>query len=137
MPFLTVVFRFGVVGVLTAVLHYGLLYGGVEALQLNAMVASSLGFVVAVIFNYMMHYSWTFDEPAPHGRTLRRYVVMITCGFLINAAVMYAGVQWMALNYLLTQAPAVVAVVLWNFVLSNVWVFRPPASNSGQTDKAE
>jgi len=85
----------------------------------------------------MMHYSWTFDEPAPHGRTLRRYVVMITCGFLINAAVMYAGVQWMALNYLLTQAPAVVAVVLWNFVLSNVWVFRPPASNSGQTDKAE
>jgi putative flippase GtrA len=124
MSFLTRTFRFGVVGVLTAVLHYGLLYVGVEALQLSATVASSLGFVVAVIFNYLMHYSWTFDEPATHGRTLRRYLVMISCGFLINGAVMYAGVQWAALNYLLTQALALVVVVSWNFVMSNVWVFR-------------
>jgi putative flippase GtrA len=124
MSFLKKTFRFGVVGVLTAVLHYGLLYVGVEALQLSATVASSLGFVVAVIFNYLMHYSWTFDEPAPHGRTLRRYLVMISCGFLINGAVMYAGVQWAALNYLLTQALALLVVVSWNFVMSNVWVFR-------------
>jgi len=124
MPFLKKTLRFGVVGALTAVLHYGLLYIGVEALQLNVTVASSLGFVVAVIFNYLMHYSWTFDEPAPHGRTLRRYLVMIGCGFLINGAVMYAGVHWAALNYLLTQALALVVVVSWNFVMSNVWVFR-------------
>jgi putative flippase GtrA len=122
--FLTRTLRFGVVGVLTAVLHYGLLYAGVQALQLNATLASSIGFVVAVFFNYMMHYRWTFDAPAPHGRTLGRYLVMITCGFLINAAVMYAGVQWLALHYLVTQALAMIAVVLWNFVLSNVWVFR-------------
>ena len=120
----TTVFRFGVVGVLTAILHYGLLYAGVEALRLPATVASSCGFVVAVIFNYLMHYRWTFGEPAPHGRTLRRYLVMISCGFLINAAVMYAGVQWLALYYLVTQALALVAVVLWNFILSNAWVFR-------------
>lgn len=124
MKFVTTVLRFGVVGVLTAVLHYGLLYAGVEAMQLNATLASSIGFVVAVIFNYLMHYSWTFAEPAPHGRTLRRYLVMISCGFLINALVMYAGVQWLSLYYLLTQALALVAVVVWNFVLSNVWVFR-------------
>jgi putative flippase GtrA len=49
---------------------------------------------------------------------------MISCGFLINGAVMYAGVQWAALNYLLTQALALVVVVSWNFVMSNVWVFR-------------
>lgn len=124
MNFLTTVFRFGVVGVLTAVVHYGLLYFGVEVVHLDATLSSSLGFVVAVIFNYMMHYSWTFAEPAPHGRTLRRYLVMISCGFLINAWVMYAGVQLWSLHYLLVQALALVAVVVWNFVVSNVWVFR-------------
>ena len=124
MTFLVKTIRFGVVGVLTALVHYGLLYVGVEALQLHATLASSVGFVVAVIFNYLMHYSWTFDEPAPHGRTLRRYLVMTSCGFIINAAVMYAGVHWLALNYLLTQALALVVVVLWNFILSNAWVFR-------------
>jgi len=122
--FLTKVFRFGVVGVLTAILHYGLLYAGVEALQLDVTLASSLGFIVAVIFNYLMHYSWTFAEPAPHGRTLRRFLVMISCGFFINAAVMYAGADRLAFHYLLTQALALVVVILWNFMLSNFWVFR-------------
>lgn len=124
MKLATVLFRFGVVGILTAVLHYGLLFAGVEVLHIGATLASSLGFVVAVIFNYLMHYSWTFAEPAPHGRTLRRYLVMIACGFLINALVMYAGVHWLMLHYLLTQGLALVFVVMWNFVMSNVWVFR-------------
>lgn len=116
--------RFGVVGVLTAMVHYGLLYAGVELAELPAASASSIGFVAAVVFNYLMHYNWTFGEPAPHGRTLRRYLVMIVCGFLINAAVMLAGERLGSLHYLLVQALALVAVVLWNFVLSNTWVFR-------------
>ena len=117
-------FRFGVVGVLTALLHNGLLFVGVEMLHFGVTLASSLGFVVAVIFNYLMHYSWTFAEPAPHGRTLRRYLVMIGCGFTINAVVMYSGENWLALHYLLLQVMAQVLVVLWNFTVSNAWVFR-------------
>ena len=90
----------------------------------NATLASSIGFVVSVIFNYLMHYSWTFAQPAPHGRTLVRYLAMVACGFGINALVMYVGVHGWALHYLITQALARVAVVLWNFTLSNLWVFR-------------
>ena len=116
--------RFGVVGVLTALIHYGLLYGGVELAGLAPTLASSIGFMVAVIFNYFMHYNWTFGEPAPHGRTLWRYLVMISCGFAINAAVMFTGEHLGSLHYLLVQALALIAVVLWNFVVSNTWVFR-------------
>jgi len=124
MTLLATTLRFGVVGVLTAVLHYGLLYAGVELAGVRATTASSVGFVIAVMFNYFMHYNWTFGEPAPHGRTLRRYLLMITCGFLLNAAVMFIGEHWGSFHYLLVQALALVAVVLWNFVLSNTWVFR-------------
>jgi putative flippase GtrA len=118
------VLRFGVVGVLTAMVHYGLLYAGVEVAELPATAASSVGFVVAVVFNYFMHYNWTFGEPAPHGRTLWRYLVMISCGFLLNGGVMFAGERLGTLHYLLVQALALAAVVLWNFVVSNTWVFR-------------
>jgi putative flippase GtrA len=107
--FLGKLIRFGIVGVLTAILHYGVLYFGVELVNAHA---------------YFMHYNWTFGEPAPHGRTLGRYLVMISCGFLINGGLMYAGEQWWSVHYLLAQALALVAVVLWNFVLSNTWVFR-------------
>ena len=124
MTFFTKVFRFGVVGVATALIHYGLLYAGVEAMQLNVTLASSLGFVVAVIFNYLMHYSWTFSEPAPHTKTLSRYLIMITCGFLINGLVMYAGVTFYDWNYLLTQVLALIMVISWNFSVALLWVFR-------------
>ena len=120
----TKLYRFGVVGVLTAVVHYGILYAGVEALGMGATPASSVGFVVAVVFNYLMHYSWTFPESAPHGRTLWRYLAMISGGFVLNMVVMHAGVHWLVLHYLLTQALALVVVVIWNFILSNLWVFR-------------
>jgi len=96
----------------------------VEWLQLGATLASSVGFVAAVIFNYLMHYSWTFGEPAPHGRTLWRYLVMIGCGFLINGGLMYAGVNWTGLHYLLLQTLVFVVVIAWNMAVSSLWVFR-------------
>ena len=36
---------------------------------------------------------------------------------------MYAGVQWLALYYLVSSVLALRVVVLWNFIRSNVWVF--------------
>ncbi len=116
--------RFVLVGIATAVIHYLLLYLGVEAFGLDATSASSVGFVVAVMFNYFMHYSWTFAEPAPHGRTAMRYLTMIGCGFLINAGLMHLGSVTLSLNYLVCQAVAMAAVLTWNFVVANVWVFR-------------
>jgi len=119
--------RFALVGVVTAGLHYGLLYLCVAGLQMGATLASSVGFAVAVSFNYAMHYYWTFasaDAPAPHGRALQRYAVMIACGFCINGALMYLAVHQFNWHYLLAQALALAAVVAWNFTLANAWVFR-------------
>ncbi len=121
--------RFGVVGVLTALVHFGVLFLGVVALGLGSTLASSLGFVVAICFNYAMHYHWTFaapegQEPAPHGRALRRYLAMVGCGFVINAATMYTGVHLLHWHYLVAQTLAVVIVVSWNFTVANSWVFR-------------
>lgn len=111
-------------GLATALIHYGILYIGVEKGGVRATHASSLGFLVSVTFNYFMHYSWTFGEPSPHGRTLLRYLVMIACGFLINGSIMYVTSDLLAIIYLLSQAIALAAVLIWNYLLANYWVFR-------------
>ena len=49
---------------------------------------------------------------------------MIFCGFLINAAIMQLIVNGLSLHYLLAQLVALAAVVTWNFLVSNLWVFR-------------
>ncbi len=121
--------RFSIVGVLTALIHYGLLAIGVEVFDMGSTISSSIGFVVCVVFNYFMHYSWTFAtgheaQERPHGKTLARYFVMIICGFFINMSVMHLGVSLLQWHYFVVQLVAQVAVVLWNFTLANTWVFR-------------
>lgn len=116
--------RFCVVGVLTAALQCALLYGGVELAGGDPTIISSVAFVIVVIFNYLMHYSWTFSETAPHTQTLSRYLFMIFCGFLINGSIMYVGVAQFDINYLLVQAVAFAAVIAWNFSVALLWVFR-------------
>ena len=121
---LTRVARFSTVGVATAALQATLLYLGVELASLDPTLTSSVAFVIVVIFNYLMHYTWTFTDPGPHARTLSRYLFMIACGFLINGGVMYAGVEWLGINYLLVQVVAFACVIAWNFLVALMWVFR-------------
>ncbi|MFT4822476.1 MAG: putative flippase GtrA [Halioglobus sp.] len=116
--------RFCVVGVLTALLQSTLLYAGVELAGGDSTIVSSLAFTIVVIFNYLMHYSWTFSDPAPHTQTLSRYLFMILFGFLINGSIMYVGVTQFDINYLLVQAVAFFAVIAWNFSIALLWVFR-------------
>ena len=121
--------RFAVVGVITAAAYFGLLALVVEFGQAEAVVASALCYIVAVIMNYLLHYSWTFApeveaKPAPHGQAMLRYLVMVACGFLLNTALMFVLVNGLSWHYLVAQSVALVAVVLWNFALSSLWVFR-------------
>ena len=124
MPDTKMLARFGVVGVITALVHYGLLFVLVEYLSLQTTIASSIGFLVAVVVNYLMHYSWTFAAPVSHGQAVWRYVVMISLGFLINGGVMQVGVFYLEFNYLLVQLMAFALVISWNFMVSSLWVFR-------------
>ncbi|MBE9538846.1 MAG: GtrA family protein [Proteobacteria bacterium] len=117
-------FRFGIVGATTAALYYGLLYAGVELLALDAVLSSSAAYIIVIVANYLMHYSWTFAVSSPHTTALKRYLVMTGCGFFINGLIMYIGVSVLQLNYLLIQAIAMGVVILWNFCLSSLWVFR-------------
>lgn len=119
--------RFALVGIATAALYYGLLYAGVELLNLNVVVCSSAAYVVVIVANYLMHYSWTFAAASPHTTALKRYLVMTGCGLLINGLIMYVGVSMLQLNYLLIQTVAMAVIIVWNYSLSSLWVFRDEA----------
>lgn len=127
MSFLQRIFRFAVVGFTTAALYYGLLYAGVEYLGLDAVLVSSVAYVVVISGNYLMHYSWTFAVASPHTTALKRYLIMTSCGFVINGLIMYVGVSSLQLNYLLVQAIAMGVIIVWNYCISSLWVFRDSA----------
>lgn len=116
--------RFCLVGGATACIHIGLALALVNILSLGPVIASSIGFVCAVAFNYVMQKTWSFDSNVPHRRALTLYTLVVVSGFAINAVVIYVGTSVLETPFLLSQAVAVVIIVTWNFVMFSKIVFR-------------
>lgn len=116
--------RFGVVGLLGTAVYYAILWVLVDLVQTPVMFATSFAFIIVCIENYILHYRWTFDSAKMHAAAFPRFLFMSVVGFAINWGIMFLGVTKLGLHYLLLQAFAIAAVVLWNFILSSYWVFR-------------
>lgn len=116
--------KFGVVGVSGTVVYYTVLWTLVELLRVSVLVATSAAFLLVCVANYVFHNVWTFVSTNAHMVAFPRFLFMNLVGFSINLGIMFAGVEKMALNYLLVQALAIATVVAWNFTLSFFWVFR-------------
>ena len=118
------VLRFGVVGTLGTAVYYLVLWGLVELLHVAVLPASSSAFVLVCIENYVLHYVWTFASTRSHAAAFPRFSFMTLVGFFINWAIMFVGVSKLGFNYLVVQAAAIAAVIVWNYSLSTYWIFR-------------
>jgi len=119
--------RFLLVGGLVTALHYALLILLVQVGGLGATLASSLGFAGSAIVNYLLNRRFTFASDTPHIAALPRFATVALIGLTLNAAVMASLVQ-LHVVYLLAQAVATVATVLWNYVLNVRWTFGARAT---------
>jgi putative flippase GtrA len=116
--------RYGLVGILGTLVYYTALWLLVEVFHVLVMVSTSIAFILVTIENYLLHYLWTFNSDASHQTAFPRFVLMNIIGFCLNWLIMYVGVHSLVLNYLWVQAVAIVVVVIWNYVLGAVWIFR-------------
>lgn len=121
---LPLLMRFAFVGGSTAMLCLGLTYALVEGAAIDTTIASTFALFLAVCYNYMLHYHWTFSTEAPHGTVLVKYMIMCAGGLILNAVVMEIGVSSAALHYMIVQLIAAGLVVLWSICISSMWVFR-------------
>lgn len=119
-------FKFSIVGTVTAGVYYVVLYAMVEYISFSIVVSSSIAYVSAIILNYMMHYQWTFSSDCPHNISILRFIIMNIIGFVINISIMAYGSSIIPEYYLLTQAFAMAVIVIWNFIISLLWVYKKP-----------
>lgn len=115
--------RFILVGGSSAALLVGLTWLFVDGLHFQVILGSSIAVVFTGLYNYSMQYYWTFSSDAPHGWVLIKYLLMCVGVLLINGVVMHLGVKVLLIHYLIVQLLANVAVAIWSFTISSVWVF--------------
>ena len=115
--------RFLLVGGLCTGAQYAILVCLVEWGSFPAVAASTVGYLVSSVLNYLLNYTFTFRSAAPHGRSLPRFALISGIGVLLNGAVTYLGADVIGAHYLIAQAAATAVTLLWNFSANLRWTF--------------
>jgi putative flippase GtrA len=115
--------RFTLVGTVATVTTYAVLIVGVEGLHINAVMASVAGYVLGIVVNYILNYRYTFGSDQRHHVVIPKFLAVMVVGMFMNAAVMFAGINWLDLHYMLAQLVAVAVVLMLSFTANRLWAF--------------
>jgi putative flippase GtrA len=117
--------RFAAVGATGTLIHYGILWFGVEFFHMSAPFASGTGYVFGSLSNYLLNFSLTFRGAGrSHGEAAYKYFTILGVGWCINAFLMTVLVSRWGANYWAAQLLATAFVLLWNFSGSRMWAFK-------------
>lgn len=119
---------FAGVGVIGTAAHYSVLVALVQLAQADAVISSTLGFVVGACVNYTLNYLFTFNSSKRHLEALPKFFTIALLGMVANAAIMIGLVHQAGVHYLPAQIVATMVVLVWNFAGSKIWVFREKRS---------
>lgn len=116
--------KFGVVGVISFVIDFGLLALLTEVFDINYLISATISFTASVIFNYAasMRYVFTHKEDMSRRREFVIYVCLSVIGLAINNLCMWAGVELFDIHYLITKIGATAIVMVWNFVTRKIFL---------------
>jgi putative flippase GtrA len=92
-------------------------------------ISTALGFMGGLIFNYVFCLFFVFRSARERnkGKTVGAFVVfglIGLAGLLLTEAGMYVGVDLLALNYLFVKVFVAGLVLVWNYGVRKIMIFR-------------
>ncbi len=95
----------------------------VEFAGLSAVWATTAGFMVGALINYVLNYHFTFKSDKAHREAMLKFFIVALVGAGMNMLIMYIGVDILVQFYLLVQIAASSVVLLWTFSANKLWTF--------------
>src|SRR3989344_1764390 len=124
--------RFLIVGGLSVITYYSLLWGLTEFAGVWYIVSAVVAFVGYYFVNFLSQKYWTFknNDSDALNRQLIQYTLMATANWIINTSLLYILVEYLHLYYLVAQVILTVLVSVIAY-LGFKYIFRsktqPPA----------
>jgi len=124
LPLIPQLARFGVIGICTVVLDFGLLYVLVNVEGLNYFLSALVSFTTASTVNYLLSAQYGFLA-GRFGKAPEFTIFMLTTvvGLGLNQFTMWVLVGIAGINYLLAKCVSLTIVTCWNFISKKKLVF--------------
>jgi putative flippase GtrA len=114
------------VGLVAAIVHYGLLISLVEGYRMDPVPAALAGYVAGGIVSYLLNRRHTYASDRPHVEATWRFALVAVIGFGLTWAGMAVLVRGLAVPYLAAQLVTTGIVLFWSFLAHKFWTFREP-----------
>lgn len=124
LPLIQQLFRFGIVGLAAAGIHFSIVVALVQTWAVAPLVANVFGFMTGFQMSYWGHRLWTFNGAAiMHRVALPKLLLVQIVNLIANEGLFYF---FLSINLPYTVALLIVLTILplFTFVSSKFWVFR-------------
>ena len=108
--------RFCIVGGLSFLIDYSLLYALTEWAGIYYLYSSAISFAVSIIFNYWLCVTYVFKGVGK--QTKRQAMIFLVTGImglLLNQLCMWFFVAIISMHYMLAKIFATAIVTIWNY----------------------
>ena len=117
------VIKFGIVGVIAALVDVGVLVVLKELLYVDVLLSSTVSFCVSVIVNYLL--SMTFVFKSKNQSKLKEFIIFVLLsvgGLCLNQFVLWIGIKFSSVHYLIVKILAMVIVPIYNFITRKIFL---------------
>jgi len=116
--------KFGIVGISNTLITFIVYTLLLKVFGVWYIAASAIGFVVGATNGFLLNRRWTFAGHVGDAYTPVRWAVVQTAGLALNLGLLYLLVHDGAMDELVAQAIATVAVTISTFLVNRAWTFR-------------
>ena len=112
------------VGALATGIHYAILIMLVEQGHTDAVTASTIGYAISGVVNYLLNYYFTFISQEKHNLAALKFTLVAGTGLALNSLIMYLAIVLAGIYYLLGQVMATIIVLFWNYLANRYWTYK-------------
>ena len=120
-------FRYIIVGGVSFLVDYALLFTLTEYLHLYYLLSATISFVAGLVVNYFISTNWIFRHSKLKSRSAEFiiYGIIGVIGLLLNNLLLYVFTDWMCIHYMFSKLITAVLVMGWNFMGRKFILFNP------------
>jgi putative flippase GtrA len=118
--------KFAIVGVVNTIIHMTILYILTEYFGVYYILASLIGFLVAVTNSFILNTIWTFNKDIREKAGVRYSKFFITSIIAagVNMGLLYLITEYFGIWYMLSQIIATGISLILNFIGNKYWTYK-------------
>lgn len=115
--------KFGIVGVIAAIVDVGVLVILKELMSVEVLLASAISFSVSVTVNYILSMAFVFKgKEQSKIKEFVIFVILSAGGLCLNQLILWAGDRFTTIYYLAVKFLAMIIVPIYNFITRKIFL---------------